>query len=91
MAQRRHIPDRKCVACGQKSAKRELVRVVRTPQGTVLVDETGKSAGRGAYLCRKAACWRQGLQSKRLEKSLSVTISPDDQAQLLAFYQETIV
>jgi predicted RNA-binding protein YlxR (DUF448 family) len=56
-----------------------------------LVDETGKSAGRGAYLCRKAECWRQGLQSKRLEKSLSVTLSTVDQAQLLAFYEETIV
>src|ERR671916_796064 len=50
----RHIPERTCVACRSPRPKRELVRVVRAPDGTVTVDDTGKKSGRGAYLCRRA-------------------------------------
>ncbi|PKB80136.1 MAG: hypothetical protein BZY88_09760 [SAR202 cluster bacterium Io17-Chloro-G9] len=90
MANRRHIPERKCVACGHKFAKRELIRIVRTPEGAVMVDQSGKSAGRGAYMCRSSDCWQRGVQSKRLERSLDVTLSPKVQSQLLAHYQGAI-
>ena len=62
----KHVPIRTCIACRQEAGKRELVRVVRTPSGSVQVDPTGKLAGRGAYICRTRACWEQALQGQRL-------------------------
>ena len=90
LANRRHIPQRKCVACGQKLAKRELVRIVRTPEGAVVVDRNGKMPGRGAYLCQSFICWQQGVQKSSLERSLDITLSPQDRTQLLTFYRETV-
>ena len=90
LANRRHIPQRKCVACGQKLAKRELIRIVRTPEGAVVVDPTGKIPGRGAYLCLSFLCWQRGVQKTSLERSLDITLSPQDRVQLLTFYRETI-
>jgi predicted RNA-binding protein YlxR (DUF448 family) len=78
----KHIPLRTCIACRQERAKRELVRVVRTPALTVQVDSTGKLAGRGAYLCRNRACWEQALKSHRLGGALKTTLSPADLAAL---------
>jgi predicted RNA-binding protein YlxR (DUF448 family) len=63
------------VACGSTSAKRELVRLVRTPAGAIEPDATGKAPGRGAYLCRDAGCWEKALQRGRLEHSLRVKLS----------------
>ena len=90
LANRRHIPQRKCVACGQKLAKRELIRIVRTPEGAVVVDRTGKSPGRGAYLCKSSLCWQRGVQKTSLERSLDITLSPQDRTELLTFYRETV-
>ena len=59
-------------------SKREMVRVIRTPEGSVVADPTGKSAGRGAYLCAKTECWDGGLKKGRLEHSLKVSISASD-------------
>ena len=86
-AQGRHIPERSCVACGQKRPKQELIRIVRTPQRAVTVDHTGKMAGRGAYLCRSSVCWQRGLGKGGLERSLKLTLSSQDVAQLSAFFQ----
>ena len=88
MAKTRHIPERSCVACGQKFPKQQLVRVVRTPDGTVMVDRGGKAAGRGAYLCWSDECWKRGVEKGRLEHSLKLDISSHDRAQLMAFYGE---
>jgi len=66
----RRVPLRKCVACQQMIGKRELIRVVRTPQGEILIDPTGKKSGRGAYLCGEASCFRQARKSKALERAL---------------------
>ena len=82
---RRHIPTRTCVACRQTDAKRDLVRVVRTPAGTVQVDLTGKKAGRGAYLCRQRVCWEQALRRGSLSHALKTTLSADDLALLQQF------
>jgi len=70
------------VACRKVKAKRELVRLVRTPEGNIEIDTTGKKAGRGAYLCRELTCWEAGLKDDRLERALRCTISPDKRKQL---------
>lgn len=68
MAQRK-IPIRRCVGCGEGKPKKELVRVVRGPDGAVSLDETGKKAGRGAYLCHSAACLAKARKKKSLERA----------------------
>lgn len=85
----KHVPTRTCVACKKSEAKRGLVRIVRTPEGRVVVDERGKANGRGAYLCRERACWEAGLKKGALERALKVTISDEDRTALLA-YMESI-
>lgn len=77
-------PIRRCVGCNAQKTKRELVRVVRTPQGEVTVDATGKLAGRGAYLCPNAACLTKARKAKRLENAFGVEIPPALYEQLAA-------
>ncbi|HEX7733212.1 MAG TPA: YlxR family protein [Ktedonobacteraceae bacterium] len=81
----KHVPMRTCIACRENKPKRELLRVVRTPEGHVQLDATGKKAGRGAYLCAKLSCWEIALKRKRLENEFEVTISPEDREALDAF------
>lgn len=81
----KHVPQRTCVACRTHDAKRGLVRLVRTPEGAVEVDEIGKKNGRGAYLCRVRECWEVGLAKKVLDSALKVTISPEDRAKLKVY------
>ncbi len=81
----RRQPVRTCVACRQSDSKRELVRLVRTPLGRVEVDPTGKKAGRGAYLCRRAECWKLGLEKHALERALKTSIGPEDLQALYAY------
>lgn len=69
------IPQRMCLGCQTKKDKRELVRIVRTPEGEIVIDPTGKKAGRGAYICNDIACLNKVIKSKRLEKNLEVSIS----------------
>jgi uncharacterized protein len=82
---RKHVPLRTCVVCRRNSAKRELVRVVRTPQGHVAVDPTGKLAGRGAYVCHRRACWSTALKRNVLEHALKTSLSDEDRGALVAF------
>ncbi|HZO73219.1 MAG TPA: YlxR family protein [Ktedonobacteraceae bacterium] len=81
----KHIPLRTCVSCRETKPKRELLRVVRTPDGHVAIDATGKKSGRGAYLCARLSCWEQAVHKKRLEQELETTIAEEDRAQLDAF------
>ncbi len=81
----RHVPLRTCVACKQNKPKRELLRVVRTPDGHVLMDATGKRSGRGAYLCARLSCWQDALKKKRLEQEFEQPLSDEDRAGLEAF------
>lgn len=78
----RPVPQRTCIACRTTSAKREFVRLVRTPAGHVEVDPTGKKAGRGAYLCTTAACWELALKKDRLSAALKTRLLPEDAALL---------
>jgi uncharacterized protein len=66
----RKIPMRKCVACQEMKPKKELTRIVRSPEGDVSVDLTGKKSGRGAYLCHESACIEQAKKKKVLENQL---------------------
>lgn len=85
---RRHVPQRTCVACRAGRAKRELVRVVRTPEGVVMVDKTGKHNGRGAYLCPQRHCWETALAQRQLERALKVALTAETEAQLLGYAAE---
>ena len=91
MAKVRHVPERSCVACAQKLPKRDLIRIVRTAQGAVIVDRGEKSAGRGAYLCRTYSCWQKGVEKGGLERSLKQEISTLDKSSLLEFYNQEIL
>lgn len=59
-----------CVGCQEMKNKKELLRVVRTPEGAICIDSTGKKAGRGAYLCRQESCFAKAYKEKRLERAL---------------------
>ena len=88
MTRGKHVPVRSCIACGERLPKKEMVRIVRTMSGTVEVDPTGKSAGRGAYLCPKEGCWNQGLSKGRLEHVLRSPLVERDREALVARLQQ---
>lgn len=69
---RKHVPQRTCVICRTVHGKRELVRLVRTPEGQLVIDKTGKQNGRGAYLCRQRSCWEAALTGQQLGKALKM-------------------
>jgi len=73
----RRVPVRTCVGCGESDDKRGFIRIVRTPDGDVVLDPTGKANGRGAYLCAKAACFDAAVR-RRLSAALRVTLKEDD-------------
>ena len=81
----KHVPERTCIVCYQKRPKWELVRIVRTPQGTLEIDSRGKKAGRGAYLCKLQGCWEMGLTKKKLERALKTEIIAEQRASLLEY------
>ncbi|BCV21132.1 RNase P modulator RnpM [Moorella sp. Hama-1] len=90
MLKPRKIPVRMCVGCRARNDKRNLLRVVRTPEQEVVVDPTGKRAGRGAYLCPRVECLRKAVKSRALERALGVAVSPEVLARLEAgFNQES--
>ncbi len=70
MGKKRKIPQRMCLGCRENKNKRELLRVVRTVEGEVALDPTGKKAGRGAYVCRSEECLKRAIRGKGLEKNL---------------------
>ena len=80
-----HVPQRTCIGCRTTSAKRGFVRLVRTADGRVVIDPTGKQAGRGAYLCAQPACWEQAVRRDALSRALKVTLAPPDRAALEAY------
>ena len=79
----RHVPQRTCVACRQTNTKRQLVRVVRAPDGSVTIDASGKRSGRGAYLCSTPECWEAGLKRGVLSRALKIESIPEENLQTL--------
>ncbi len=74
---KKKIPERKCTGCNQSRPKPELIRIVRSPDGVISLDDTGKKSGRGAYICRNSSCLKKARKAKRLEKAFECEI-PDD-------------
>ncbi|HHZ17022.1 MAG TPA: YlxR family protein [Peptococcaceae bacterium] len=73
----RKVPQRLCVGCMEMKPKKELIRIVRTPEGEVLLDSTGKKAGRGVYLCVNKECLTKALKGHKLEKGLQQPLSEE--------------
>ena len=82
----KHVPQRTCVACRQVEGKRALIRIVRTTSG-VVVDPTGKLAGRGAYLHPVQRCWAIILRGNRIDQALRTKLSPGDRQGLVDYMQ----
>jgi predicted RNA-binding protein YlxR (DUF448 family) len=80
---RKHVPQRTCVGCMKVLPKRSMVRIVNSPQG-VVIDPTGKLAGRGAYLHEVRSCWEHGL-SGALAKALKTELTPEERDRLLNY------
>ena len=76
------IPQRQCMGCRERKEKREMIRVVRSPEGNVSLDFGGKLNGRGAYLCPNPECLKRAIRSKALDRSLEVTIPEEVYARL---------
>ena len=70
-------PERKCIGCGEKKPKKELIRILRTPEGNVILDATGKASGRGAYICPSAKCMARVKKAKRLGYALDCQVSEE--------------
>ena len=68
------IPLRQCIGCGQMKNKREMIRVIKTPEGEILLDATGRKNGRGAYLCPSGECLKKAVKNKGLERSFKMAI-----------------
>jgi len=81
----KHVPQRTCVACREQLPKRSLIRIVRTTEGTVEIDPTGKKNGRGAYLHDRRTCWERGIGKGLLARALNVEVTPSAQAALTSF------
>ena len=79
----RPIAQRTCVACRQIKAKQELIRLLRTPEGHIEIDSSGKKGGRGAYLCPDWACWETALKGNQLEHTLRSSLTQDNREQLI--------
>lgn len=78
----KNVPIRQCLGCRAQKPKSELLRVLRAPDGSVTLDTRGKAPGRGAYLCRDAACLRRAAKSRALERSLGVPLPEELLTQL---------
>lgn len=81
MLKQRKIPMRMCVACHEARPKKELVRIVKGPDGTLTVDTTGKAQGRGAYLCADVACLEKAYKTKALDRALEAQMTEETFAQ----------
>ena len=77
------IPMRQCMGCRERKPKKELVRVVRSPEGEISLDFRGKAPGRGAYVCPQAECLRRAIKSRALERGLDCQIPQEIYDQLL--------
>jgi hypothetical protein len=84
----KHVPMRTCVGTGERFAKRDLVRVIRTPEGKVLVDDTGKRGGsRGVYVSKSVSALQLALKHKKLEAEFGQALDPGDVRELLAYFE----
>ena len=76
------IPMRLCVGCREMKPKKELIRVVRSPEGVISMDDTGRKPGRGAYVCRSAECLQKAIKQKQLERAFSCALTEETRESL---------
>ena len=86
--QQKRIPMRQCVGCREMKPKKELIRVVRSPEGTISLDFRGKAPGRGAYLCPDAACLKKAMKAKALNRAFEMEIPQEIYEDLLVSMEE---
>ena len=84
---RKAVPQRTCVGCRTTQSKRDMLRVVRTPEGAVEIDPSGKRSGRGAYLCQQSSCWELALKRRSLDHALKITLDETSNAALSTYAQ----
>lgn len=84
----RKIPMRQCVGCREMKPKKELIRVVKSPEGAISLDFRGKAPGRGAYLCPDAACLKRAIKAKALERAFDLAIPQEIYDSLLQAMEE---
>lgn len=77
MAGTKKIPQRQCTGCGEMKNKRDMIRVLKTGEGEITIDATGKKNGRGAYICRSRQCLERAVKNKGLERSLKAAVPKD--------------
>lgn len=77
MMKTKKIPMRMCLGCGEMKPKRELIRVVKSKEGDIFLDLTGKKSGRGAYICKSVECFEKARKARKFERSFSCVISED--------------
>jgi predicted RNA-binding protein YlxR (DUF448 family) len=78
----RKAPTRTCISCGKSADKRDLLRIVRKPDGSIVCDKDGKAPGRGAYLCRDMTCFADARKRRQLDSKLRAKLSDDDYRRL---------
>lgn len=71
------VPQRQCIGCGEMKNKKEMIRVIKTPEDQIIIDTTGKKNGRGAYICNSPDCFNKAVKNKGLERSLKISIPTD--------------
>lgn len=70
----KRVPLRQCTGCGEMKSKKEMLRIIKTPEDEIVIDTTGKKNGRGAYICNSQECFLKAVKSKALERSLRISI-----------------
>lgn len=71
------VPQRKCIGCNESKPKKELIRIVKTPEGEMLVDDTGRANGRGAYICNNLECLQKAIKTKGLNRAFKMNVDTD--------------
>ena len=71
------VPQRKCIGCNESKPKKELIRIVKTPEGEMLVDDTGRANGRGAYICNDLECLQKAIKTKGLNRAFKMNVDTD--------------
>lgn len=82
------VPFRQCVGCGQMKSKKEMMRVIKTAEGDIVLDVTGRKNGRGAYLCKQEECLKMAMKNKGLERSFKMSIDQSVYESLQKEYDE---
>ncbi len=77
MQKQKKVPQRKCIACQERDAKKGLMRIVKTKEGQIFLDPTGKANGRGAYICKDVGCLKKAIKSKALNRAFKMEVPSD--------------